>query len=64
MFRTESETRTQLKKAGFQILEMIYDSQGIFPRIAARKNNNRIQTFSLNQSKAFLKKLLFASSLI
>ncbi|CEO17193.1 hypothetical protein RMONA_04035 [Rickettsia monacensis] len=36
-FRTEAETRKQLEKAGFQILEIIYDSQGIFPTVVARK---------------------------
>lgn len=37
VFRTEAETRKQLDKAGFQILEVIYDFQGIFPTIIAKK---------------------------
>jgi hypothetical protein len=36
-FRTESQTRQQLESAGFEVLEVIYDSQGMFPTVAARK---------------------------
>ena len=36
-FRTENQTRAQLEKAGFKEIEIIYDSQGIFPTIIARK---------------------------
>lgn len=36
-FRTEAKTRTQLEAAGFQVLDIIYDSQGIFPTVVARK---------------------------
>jgi ubiquinone/menaquinone biosynthesis C-methylase UbiE len=37
VFRTEAKTRQQLEKAGFVILEVIYDSQGMFPTIIALK---------------------------
>lgn len=36
-FRTENKTRLQLEGAGFEVLDVIYDSQGIFPTIVARK---------------------------
>lgn len=36
-FRTEAETKNQLEHAGFKIEEVIYDSQGMFPTIIARK---------------------------
>lgn len=36
-FRTEDTTRAQLETAGFQVLEVIYDSQGIFPTVVAKK---------------------------
>lgn len=36
-FRTEETTCTQLKAAGFKVLEVIYDSQGIFPTVVAKK---------------------------
>ena len=36
-FRTESQTREQLKEAGFRVLEVIYDSQGMFPTVIAAK---------------------------
>ena len=36
-FRTEAQTRKQLEEAGFHIVEVIYDSQGVFPTIVARK---------------------------
>ena len=37
-FRTEEKTRKQLERAGFEVLEVIYDSQGIFPAVVARKS--------------------------
>lgn len=37
VFRTEEETRSQLKKAGFETVEVIYDSQGMFPTVVAKK---------------------------
>lgn len=37
IFRTEEEVRNHLEKAGFEVLEVIYDSQGIFPTIVSRK---------------------------
>lgn len=36
-FRTEIQTRKQLIEAGFIILDIIYDSQGMFPTILAQK---------------------------
>lgn len=36
-FRTETKMREQLEKAGFQVLEVIYDSQGVFPTVVAKK---------------------------
>ncbi len=36
-FRTESQTRQQLEQAGFKILDVIYDTQGMFPTIIAQK---------------------------
>lgn len=36
-YRTESQTRAQLEHAGFKILDVIYDTQGMFPTIVARK---------------------------
>lgn len=36
-FRTETQMREHLKVAGFKILEVIYDSQGMFPTIIAQK---------------------------
>lgn len=36
-FRTEAQTLNQLEQAGFHIVEVIYDSQGMFPTIVARK---------------------------
>lgn len=36
-FRTEETTRAQLKEAGFSDVEIIYDSQGMFPTVIARK---------------------------
>ncbi|MDP3532757.1 MAG: methyltransferase domain-containing protein [Alphaproteobacteria bacterium] len=36
-FRTENQTRTQLEKTGFKGIEIMYDSQGMFPTIIARK---------------------------
>jgi SAM-dependent methyltransferase len=37
-FRTEAETRTQLETAGFKILDIIYDRQGMFPTMVAQKD--------------------------
>lgn len=36
-FRTEDETREQLEKAGFKIVDVIYDNQGMFPTVVAQK---------------------------
>lgn len=36
-FRTEDVTRCQLAKAGFEVLEIIYDKQRMFPTVVARK---------------------------
>lgn len=36
-FRTEAVTRAQLIAAGFEVLKVVYDSQGIFPTVVARK---------------------------
>jgi SAM-dependent methyltransferase len=36
-FRTELQTRQQLDKAGFDVIDVIYDQQGMFPTIVARK---------------------------
>lgn len=35
--RTENQTRQLLEKVGFTVLECIYDSQGMFPTIVAKK---------------------------
>ncbi len=35
--RSEEITREQLKSAGFEVLDVIYDKQGMFPTIVARK---------------------------
>lgn len=37
VFRTEEKTRKQLGEAGFEVLEVIPDSQGIFPTVVAKK---------------------------
>jgi ubiquinone/menaquinone biosynthesis C-methylase UbiE len=37
VFRTEAETRKQLEDAGFEIVETLYDSQGMFPTIIGKK---------------------------
>lgn len=37
VFRTEAQTRQQLEKAGFKVLDVIYDTQGMFPTIVAQK---------------------------
>lgn len=36
-FQTEDHVRLQLEEAGFEIIDVIYDSQNIFPTIVARK---------------------------
>lgn len=36
-FRTEGQVKKQLEKAGFQVLKVVYDSQGIFPTILAQR---------------------------
>lgn len=36
-FRSEADTKSQLKAAGFAEFEIIYDTQGMFPVIVARK---------------------------
>jgi SAM-dependent methyltransferase len=38
-FRTEAQTCAQLEQAEFQVLEVIYDSQGIFPTVVAQKKS-------------------------
>lgn len=35
--RSESLTRNQLEQAGFKVLDVIYDTQGIFPTVIAEK---------------------------
>ncbi len=37
VFRTEAETREQLKIAGFTVIDVICDDQGIFPTVVAQK---------------------------
>jgi SAM-dependent methyltransferase len=37
VFRTEDQTRAQLEHAGFKVLDVIYDSQGMFPTVIAQK---------------------------
>lgn len=37
VFRTEAQTIQQLKAAGFEIVEFVYDNQAIFPTVVARK---------------------------
>jgi 2-polyprenyl-3-methyl-5-hydroxy-6-metoxy-1,4-benzoquinol methylase len=36
-FRTEAQTTEQLNKAGFDVIKVIYDSQGMFPTAIAKK---------------------------
>jgi SAM-dependent methyltransferase len=36
-FRTEDQTRQQLEKAGFTVVDIIYDTQGMFPTVVAKK---------------------------
>jgi ubiquinone/menaquinone biosynthesis C-methylase UbiE len=36
-FRTEAQTKEQLEKAGFKDIKFIYDSQGMFPTVVAKK---------------------------
>lgn len=38
-FRTEAQISDHLKKAGFTIIDVIYDHQGMFPTIVAQKND-------------------------
>lgn len=38
-FRTENQVKEQLEKAGLEVLDIIYDAQGIFPTILARRGN-------------------------
>jgi len=35
--RDENKTRDQLDKAGFEVVSMMYDTQGMFPAVVARK---------------------------
>ena len=35
--RDESKTRDQPDKAGFEVVSMMYDTQGMFPEVVARK---------------------------
>jgi SAM-dependent methyltransferase len=37
VFRTEKQTRQQLERVGFNIVDVIYDTQGMFPTIIAQK---------------------------
>lgn len=37
VYRTEDETRDHLEKAGFKVVRVIYDSQGMFPTVVAQK---------------------------
>ena len=37
-FRTEAETRSQLEASGFEVLEVCYDHQGMFPTVVAKKS--------------------------
>ena len=37
-FRTETQTREQLELAGFKDITFIYDSQGMFPTVIAKKS--------------------------
>lgn len=37
VFRTENQVKIQLEKSGFEVLDIIYDTQGIFPTVLARK---------------------------
>lgn len=37
VYRTEDDTRNHLEAAGFKVVEVIYDSQGMFPTVVARK---------------------------
>lgn len=37
IFRTEAQVHRQLTEAGFKVLEVIYDTQGIFPTIVAQR---------------------------
>jgi SAM-dependent methyltransferase len=37
IFRTESQKKAQLQEAGFRILDVIYDAQGLFPVVVAQK---------------------------
>lgn len=36
-FRTEAQTRAQLTEAGFKVIKVIYDTQGMFPTVIAEK---------------------------
>ncbi|MBX9976720.1 MAG: class I SAM-dependent methyltransferase [Alphaproteobacteria bacterium] len=36
-FRTEAQTRSQLKAAGFSAIDIIYDTQGMFPTVIAKQ---------------------------
>ncbi len=38
-FRTEAQTRAQLEAAGFSVVEVVYDTQGMFPTIVAKKQS-------------------------
>lgn len=35
--RDENKTRKQLNQAGFEVVSITYDTQGMFPAIVARK---------------------------
>lgn len=38
IFRTETQTREHLERSGFTIIDVIYDHQGMFPTVVAKKN--------------------------
>lgn len=40
-FRTEETTRAQLSEAGFEVVEVIPDKQGIFPTVVARASRRK-----------------------
>ena len=48
-FRSEALTRSQLETAGFSDLEFIYDSQGMFPTVVAKKQHREISTMKATQ---------------
>lgn len=43
IFRTEEETRQQLESVGFTVVEVVYDTQRMFPTIVAEKRSRPVQ---------------------